>query len=234
MNTLTGKLRALLKKYGFRSMAELNGRTLFCEGTEIPLFPWRRERRFAEMRNIVQSEYFVSPSMYRAGVFAEKTEDTDEVTARELDLFEFVMRDEISEIFSVRNGAARNLLLLSKKGIVGVIEIGASVKKGERTDKHEAISSSGIVCDRAVDTQIRQDSVYLLGGKTETYTDTDFELYGLDERETACVRAAFDFLTEREETDLCAREAYLKQLIGCVRASEEKNCNVAVKTGVCQ
>ena len=35
-----------------------------------------------------------------------------------------------------------------------------------------------MVCDRAVDTQYRQQSVYVLGEREEAYTDNDFELYG--------------------------------------------------------
>ena len=85
-----------------------------------------------------------------------------------------------------------------------------------------------MVCDRAVDTQYRQQSVYVLGEREEAYTDNDFELYGLDERETALVRQAFDVLTGMDKTDYEKENAVLEALISCAEKSQTGNCNVIV------
>jgi len=48
-------------------------------------------------------------------------------------------------------------------------------------DRHELIAGRGVACDRVVDTQVPQDSIYALTGDGERrYTDTDAELFGLE------------------------------------------------------
>ena len=61
-------------------------------------------------------------------------------------------------------------------------------------DKHEIIAQKGVICDRAVDTQVPQSSIYIFGsdGNRETYTDVDAELFGLNVLDCARVRAAFE------------------------------------------
>ena len=70
-------------------------------------------------------------------------------------------------------------------------------------DRHELIARRGVACDRVVDTQVPQDSVYALTASRDgRYTDTDAELFGLASDEVPLVRAAYEALLhfERAET----------------------------------
>lgn len=230
MDKLNLKLRELLHKYGSEKEAEICGNALITDGKKIPLFPWRRERRFTEMRNIIASPYFEGLSMYRAMSVRSRSADRRETTRRELDLFRWLTGDEVAEIFSVGNASATNLLLKSRKGYVGVIELGFTLsRKEEETDKHEAISSSGIVCDKAIDTQYRQRSIYLFGEEEETYTDNDFELYGLDEEEVALVRQAFDLVTGKDKTDYEKEYRKTERLLKSVELSLQTSENILAR-----
>lgn len=229
MDKINRKLHELLSKYGADRPAEISGGTLTYEGKKVGLLPWRRERRFGEMKNIVASPYFEGLSMYRSMCVENTSADRKRVLKRELDLFGYILDEKISEVFCVENDGAQNLIVRSTNGTVGVIELGFTVMNaGKETDKHEVIGVSGMVCDRAVDTQYRQQSVYVLGEREEAYTDNDFELYGLDERETALVRQAFDVLTGTDKTDYAKENAVLEALISCAEKSQTGNCNVIV------
>ena len=51
------ELDFLLEKYSVDKKAVLNGQeTVSVDGTEVPLFSWRNERRFIELKNIVNNE----------------------------------------------------------------------------------------------------------------------------------------------------------------------------------
>jgi len=80
-----------------------------------------------------------------------------------------------------------------ENGVVCTIEVAATLPAtASPIDKHEIIARRGVACDRAVDTQVPQHSVYVFSEKgEEAYTDTDYELYGLSEEDTAVVRQAF-------------------------------------------
>ncbi|MDD6994751.1 MAG: hypothetical protein SPH68_06940 [Candidatus Borkfalkiaceae bacterium] len=230
MDKLNLKLRDLLQKYGSEKEAELCGNTLFTGGKKIPLLPWRRERRFTEMKNIIASPYFEGMSMYRAMSVRLCSANKREAVRKEIDLFGWLTGDDVAEIFTVRNDVATNLLIKSKKGYVGVIELGFTLRRKEaETDKHEAISSSGIVCDKAIDTQYRQRSVYLFSEEEETYTDNDFELFGLDEEEVALVRQAFDVITGKDKTDYEREYRKTERLLQSVELSHRSSENILVK-----
>ena len=78
---------------------------------------------------------------------------------------------------------------------------------------------------RTVDTQVPQSSIYLWGEQgARTYTDTDFELYGLPDEGIWTVRAAYAILLHSELGDLW-REA------GCRCLEQAKAALKAAKQG---
>ena len=89
MDRVNEKLRELLKKYGRDERAVLCGNSLLFKGKKTELLPWRRERRFVEMKNIVSSPYFNGMSIYRAMAVEKRDADPVLVFKRELDLFEY-------------------------------------------------------------------------------------------------------------------------------------------------
>ncbi|NLF73919.1 MAG: hypothetical protein GX575_33335, partial [Candidatus Anammoximicrobium sp.] len=76
-----------------------------------------------------------------------------------------------------------------------------------RIDRHELIARRGVACDRVVDTQVPQDSVYALTADGESrYTDTDAELFGLEPDEVLLVRAAYETLLHADRADSLRRQ----------------------------
>ena len=96
----------------------------------------------------------------------------------------------------------------------------ATLQKGEAAkDKHEIISQRGIACDVVVDAQIKQDSIYVYGSETKTYTDVDFELYGLSIEEIAVIRAAFAVAQNKNYDEMTAIDANLLKLVDLAKKS---------------
>ncbi len=193
MNRLQDKLDFLLEKYSVDVRAEFkDDKTVLIDGTEIPLLSHRFERRFVELKNIVNNGTLFGISVMRVARIAERGASTDEILCRELDLCQWILGDKIKSVMEMRNDNTLNVIAVTKKGIVCTIEISATLKKGEAPiDKHEIISQRGIACDVVVDAQLKQNSIYLFSDENDMYTDVDYELYGLEIEEIAAVRAAF-------------------------------------------
>ena len=115
-------------------------------------------------------------------------------------------------------------------GVVCSLEIANTLPAGaEHIDKHEIITARGLVCDRVVDTQIPQQSIYLYAGTNEAYTDVDFELYGLSAAEVAAVRCAFALAKDeglREEA--LSSKATMDRLTACALESAKSGKRVSV------
>ena len=63
-------------------------------------------------------------------------------------------------------------------------------------DRHEIIARRGVACDRTVDTQVPQASIYEFTAAGEKrFTDTDTELFGFETDEILLIRAAYAVLS---------------------------------------
>ena len=225
MNKLQEKLEFLLDKYSVEKKAVLKDRkTVVIDGREIPLLAHRSERRFLELKNIVNGGTLVGISVMRVARIVEKGSDIYEELARELDICQYVLQRKIKTIMVMENENVLNAIAKAEDDIVCTIEISATLKKGEAAkDKHEIISQRGIACDIVVDAQLKQDSLYFFGDENEKYTDMDFELFGLDIDEIAVVRAAFSIAQNG-----CADE--MVAISKTVSAYVEKAC-LSAKSG---
>ncbi len=193
-------LRLLLEKYLPGKQAELEadsgigcGAVLKQDGDCVKLLPWRIERRFTELKNLAGNGTLEAVSTLRFA--AMSAEDTlRNLLYRELDLCEFLGESNIRSAFAVVSGSkTANILIKLADGKSVSIECSAALpEKTLALDRHEIIARRGIACDRVVDTQVPQSSIYLFRSKEETrFTDVDTELYGLENREIWIVRAAF-------------------------------------------
>ena len=193
MNKLQEKLDFLLEKYSVESKAVLKDeKTVSIDGKEIPTLSHRSERRFIELKNIVNNGTLVGISVMRVARIVETGKDIYEELYREFDICQYVLQRKLKSVTVMENGNVLNAIATTEDGVVCTIEISATLKKGEiEKDKHEIISQRGIACDVVVDAQLKQDSVYVFGNENKKYTDVDFELYGLSIEEIAVVRAAF-------------------------------------------
>ena len=114
-----------------------------------------------------------------------------------------------------------------ENGVVCTIEASATLPcDAKDIDKHEIIAEKGVACDRVVDTQIPQSSIYLFSDKKvpKEYMDVDAELYGLNVDEAAVVRQSFDLAANDYTLDIDAK--HLDKLIEAVEKSLQNTENV--------
>lgn len=172
------------------------------EREELPLFPWRKERRFVELRNLIQEKTVEEVVLGRFSCNVQRGYRTlEEVLYRELDLGQWMLGTDLEGLYATlaENEAGErfaNVLVRWTNGIVCSMEVGTTLKNGANRpflDRHEWIGRRGVASDRVVDTQIPQESVYVYTSEeTQVFTDTDAELFGLQEEEVAYVRAAWE------------------------------------------
>ena len=223
------RLNMLLKKYGVDACAVLNGDlSVSVDGTKTPLLPWRYERRFEELKKLVDSKTVDGISVFRIISIGHKTDDMEALLTRELDVCRFVLGTEIKEVFAIGNGAALNVSLKLENGVVCTIELATTLPENEeRISKHEIITARGIACDMNVDTQAMQSSVYIYGERNARYTDVDYELFGLDIVGVSTVRAAFAAARDASVRALFAEQSsILAKLVATVKESAKTLDNV--------
>ena len=166
------------------------------DGTTVALLPWRVERRFVELKKIIDSQTLEDVSTFRFASFSAGG-DCIKAAARELDLAVYLSGSDLTQLFAVKSGdAACNILARLGSGMSASVECGINLPAGvEVLDRHEIIAKRGVASDRGVDTQVPQSSIYEWTEKgTATFTDVDTELFGLPNEQIWIVRAAFAVL----------------------------------------
>jgi hypothetical protein len=165
----------------------------------IPLRPWRTERRFQELRNLVENETISPLLMCRFACITDgQTLPLAAALYREFDLAEWLGGAPIAAIYAAIDGElATNVIVRLENGVVCSVEAGTTLPAGTRMhDRHELIAQRGVASDRVVDTQIPQSSVYVWSEPgLDEFTDTDAELPGFDSDSVALIRAAYDALS---------------------------------------
>lgn len=223
MNRLQEKLDFLLEKYSVDTKAVLKDcKTVVINGMELPILSHRSERRFVELKNIVNNGTLVGVSVMRVARIIEKGSDIYEALYRELDLVQYILQRSITSIMVMENDNVMNAIATTEDGVVCTIEISATLKAGEiPKDKHEIISQRGIACDVVVDAQLKQDSIYVFGAENKKYTDVDFELFGLSIEEIAVVRAAFTLAQSKKYDEMKEIHTNLCKLVEMAKKSAE-------------
>jgi hypothetical protein len=242
---LTAAVRGLLEKYGKLPLAPpapqtwrltsgppagdgggdgvtlAPGWALAAEAADdwLPLLPWRHERRFQELKRLVDERTVEPLLMCRFSCLTDGSSlDLPAVLYREFDLAEWLSGATITGLHaSIEAGRWANVLVRLANGALCGVETGATLPAGAAMlDRHELIARRGVACDRVVDTQVPQSSVYALtAAGDERYTDTDAELFGLSVEEASLVRAAYDLLVHAERADAWRRQH--RRLAGLVR-----------------
>lgn len=187
-------LSYLLTKYSVADDAKISadGKAVKIGGIDYPTLPWESERRIIELRNLVVGGRVGNMCTYRIGHTTKKGADLFELLAREIGILEFTVNSTVKEIFAIAGNATMNCIAETENGCVCTIELAATLDEGTADiDKHEIITDNGVACDRVVDTQVPQRSVYIFGKNATTYLDTDAELYGYSEIEVNTIRNAF-------------------------------------------
>ena len=225
-------LDLLLNKYSVNVKAVLSadGKTVAIDGKEVPVLPWESERRIIELRNLVLTGRLGNMCTYRIGHTAKKGTDLFEMLAREVGILEFTVNSTAKEIFAIAGKNTMNCIVETENGCVCTIELGATLEDGQKdVDKHEIITDNGVGCDRVVDTQMPQDSIYVFGKNKQAFMDTDAELYGYEEIQINTIRNAF--AVAKNESLQKANEkkwAHIQQVVAAAKVSLATLENVKV------
>ncbi len=200
----------------------------------IPLRPWRRERRFEELRNLVENETITPVLMCRFACITDGlTLPLDGALYREFDLAEWLGGAPIVAVYAAIDGErAANAIVRLENGVVCSVEAGTTLPAGTRMhDRHELIARRGVASDRVVDTQVPQSSVYVWSDSSAgEFTDTDAELPGLDPDSVALVRAAYDALSRPKGGEELRREhERLRRLVRLAYESDRQRKRLHVE-----
>ncbi len=223
----------LVEKYSVPAKAVLSAdaKTVVIDGKEVPVLPWESERRIIELRNLVVTGRLGNMCTYRIGHNATKGTDLFELLAREVGILEFTVNSTAKEIFAIAGVNTMNCIVETENGCVCTIELGATLEEGQRAiDKHEIITDNGVGCDRVVDTQMPQESIYVYGKNKQAFMDTDAELFGYTEIEINTIRNAF---AAAKSVDLqnanVAKWAHIQKVVAAAKASLATLENVKVE-----
>lgn len=192
------------------------------DGTTVKLLPWRIERRFFELKKLVDDKTLENVSTLRFA-WMTSNKSLEALLYRELDLCAFLGESAIRSIFATVSGKTANLIVKLFDTKSCSVECSAMLPAGtEEIDRHEIIAARGVACDRTVDTQVPQASIYQFTANGEKrYTDTDTELFGFEYEEILLIRAAFAVLSN---PDLAAvwnqTDATLRKQVADAQATE--------------
>ncbi len=210
----------LLNKYSARDDAVLTSKNTVTIGNgEYPLLPWEFERRIVELAAIYKSGRIGTACTYRISHTSNVGADLFEMLRREIGILVFTLNSSVKEVFAIQGERCLNAIVECECGTVATIELAATLPAGEEPiDKHEMIANIGVACDRVVDTQIPQHSIYVYGEKSEKFKDTDAELFGYTELEINTIRAAFALACSEERRDAAVSRA--RELDAAVAAAK--------------
>lgn len=223
-------LAFLREKYGCPAGEIVSGNAgpelALPDGKKVRLLPWRVERRFVELKKIIDGKTLEDVSTFRFASFSAGG-DPLKLAAREIDLAAFLAGSPVKRIFAVRNGgSACNILALLANGMSASVECGVKLPAGASgMDRHEIIAKRGVASDRAVDTQVPQNSIYeWTDAGNAVFTDVDTELFGLPNDQIWIVRAAFAVLMKPELAEEWNKAAAdMEKAVAAVVQSDAEN-----------
>jgi len=226
----------LLKKYQVDKAGKITDSDMLeWEDKKNHLFPWRVERRFIELKNLIKNKTLEDISTFRFAHLAPAGDKTlDELIYQQLDLCEWLGGAPINRLFAVFNGEkAVNIIVKLENDLSCSVECSVMLPAGEAIiDRHEIIARRGVASDQVVDTQVPQSSIYTYTAETEKrFTDIDAEIFGLSQEDINLVRAAFKVLDEPEIAKKWTKQnQHLLDLIEKAKESE-KNSKASIIEG---
>ena len=204
--------------------------------TTLPLQPWRNERRFLELKRLVQEETIVPVLTCRFSCLADgEALPLDAALYREFDLAAWIGGAPITRVYAaIDAGHAANAIARLANDVICSVEVATSLPPGTpMQDRHEIIARRGVASDRVVDTQVPQSSVYVWSdAETRQFTDTDAELFGLSPEDVTLVRSSYEALSKPElHGELRHRHARLRYLVALAHESDRRQQRLDVKGG---
>lgn len=200
--------------------------------TTLPIQPWRCNRKYVELEKMVSSNTLEHPCLLRFCHLTQESTSLEDLLYREFDLAEFISSHKIVALHAVfTDGRSGSVVIKLDNDVVGSVEVGNLLPEDQKeVDRHEIIARRGVGSDIVVDTQIPQQSIYLMTKDgPESYKDTDSELYGLDEKGIERVRATFALLKNPEKASFhAAQDQHLKEVVAAALASNETHKKIVL------
>lgn len=225
-------LNYLLNKYSVPASAVISedGGFVTIEGEKYPILPWESERRIIELYNMYKSERLGEACTYRIAHTAKAGTDLFDLLYREVGILTYTVDSPAKEVFAIAGERTMNCIVECECGTVATIELAATLDEGEEDiDKHEMICEIAVACDRVVDTQVPQHSVYLFGKEKAKYRDTDAELFGYTELQASVIRNAFRLASSEEyRAASLAKHEHILSVVAAAKKSLETLENVKV------
>jgi hypothetical protein len=202
----------------------------------LPLLPWRSERRFVELKRMVDDRTIEHLSTCRFSCMTDgQTMSLPAALYREFDLAEWIAGSPIVSVMaSICAGRWANVVARLASGIACGVEVGTTLPIGTATlDRHELIARRGVACDRVVDSQVPQNSIYTFTASgAGQYTDVDAELFGLATDEVNLVRAAYELALHPDRADgLRSRHSRLSGLVRLAFESDRQGQRLNAEGG---
>lgn len=175
----------------------------YCEADldiDLPLQPWRCNRKYIELEKMISSGTLENPCLLRFCHLTDARTELRDILYREFDLAEFVTGHKIVAVHAVfTHNRSGSVIIKLDNGVIGSVEVSNQLPETQtEVDRHEIVAQRGVASDIVVDTQIPQQSIYLMTQESpKVFTDTDGELYGLDDKQIERVRSRFAFLKDR-------------------------------------
>ena len=200
----------------------------------VPLRPWRHERRFLELKRLVEEETIVPVLMCRFACLTDAEEiPLDAALYREFDLVAWIAGSPINRVYAAINaGHAANVIVRLDNDVICSVEVATTLPPGTpMQDRHEIIARRGVASDRVVDTQVPQSSVYVWSDAgARQFTDTDAELFGLPPEDVTLVRSSYEALTKPEsQSELRRQHTGLRHLVALAHESDRRQQRLNVK-----
>ncbi|MBP5374581.1 MAG: hypothetical protein J6Y31_06700 [Bacteroidales bacterium] len=200
--------------------------------TTKPIQPWRCNRKYVELEKMVSSNTLEHPCLLRFCHLTQESTSLENLLYREFDLAEFITGHKIVALHAAfTGGRSGSVIIKLDNGIVGSVEVGNLLPEDQKeVDRHEIIARRGVGSDIVVDTQLPQQSIYLMTKDgPETYKDTDSELYGLDEKQIERVRATFALLKATSGIDFhAAQDKHLKEAVAAALESNKNHKKIVL------
>ncbi len=208
--------------------------------SDLPLQPWRCGRKYVELQKLITSGTLEHPSLLRFCRLTGGETSLEDLLYREFDLAEFITGHEIVALHAVfTDGRSGNVIITMDNGIIGSIEVGNQLPAGQtEVDRHEIVARRGVGSDIAVDTQIPQQSVYLMTeDDPAVFTDTDYEMelkeqIGQNPNNLVirgeCVSACAYLRDKGSSAWHCAQDAHLQALVGAALKSNQTHKKITL------
>ena len=234
LNKLLGKLEIAVPRYKIVR----SGKDDFCDtlewgGKRIPIFWWRYHEKYAAMKRFLTDENPGTVCGINVYSFTTTEEPLSRLLYREVDIAEWLLGSKTKKVTAFRTGDAMNAIAVMQNGTVANLELGATMPQGALPQcQHRVITTSGMTCDRTVDTVTVQSAVHVFARnpKPDVYTDLEFWLYGLAPDDVNAVMCLLALMRGEADGDVfAAADMRVKAVVRAAFASADGGCTCEVE-----